>query len=125
MRQEALRQTLSAKLRDGELLILDAFDVSEPKTKTVCQVLELFGLRGRVEKENPTGRRRVMEREGRVLLLDAQPSKMALLSVRNLQRVEILSAREISALCVDQARTLLITREGVQQLEQALGGATT
>ena len=124
MRQEALRQTLSAKLRSGELVILDAFDIAEPKTKTVYQFLERFRLRGRVKKENPTGRRRVMEREGRVLLLDAKPSEPALLSVRNLQRVDLLSAGDISALHVDQARTLLITREGLKQLEQALGGAT-
>ncbi|MFH1738632.1 MAG: 50S ribosomal protein L4 [bacterium] len=125
MRQEALRQTLSAKLRDGELLILDALDVSEPKTNMVYQALKRFGLRGRVKKDNPTGRRRSMEREGCVLLLDAKPSQTALLSIRNLQRVEILCAQEVSALHVDQARTLLITREGIQQLEQALGGAAS
>jgi len=34
-----------------------------------------------------------------------------------------LPARDISALHVDQARTVVITREAVRQLQEALGGA--
>lgn len=124
VRLEALRQTLSAKLRDDALVVLDAFDVPEPKTKAVSQALERFGLRGCVKRETSKGRRRVMERDGRILILDGEPGETALLSVRNLQKVDLMPARGISALHVDQARTVLVTREGVAQLEQALGGAT-
>jgi large subunit ribosomal protein L4 len=121
MRQEALRQTLSAKLRKNQLVVLDAFDVTEAKTKLVYKAFERFGLRGRVKRSETTERRRVMERDGRILVLDGQPSEAALLSTRNLQKVDLMRARDISALQVDQARTVLVTREGVVQLEQTLG----
>jgi ribosomal protein L4 len=121
MRQEALRQTLSAKLRKNQLVVLDAFDVTAAKTKLVYKALERFGLRGRVKRGETAGRRRAMERDGRILVLDGQPSEAALLSTRNLQKVDLMRARDISALQVDQARTVLVTREGVAQLEQALG----
>jgi len=124
MRQEALRQVLSAKLRDGELVVLDAFDLDQPKTKAVHTTLLDFELRGTVERENPKRRRKRMERDGRVLILDEQPGESALLSVRNLQKVDLLPARQVSALDVDRARTVLITRSGIEQLETVLGGAT-
>jgi len=123
MRQEALRQTLSAKFRGGNLVILDGLDIAQPKTAVFAKAFEKFELRGKMKKENPTGRRRTTERSGRILLLDVQPSQAALLSVRNLQRVDLLPARDISALHVDQARTVVITREAVKQLQEALGGA--
>ncbi len=124
MRHEALRQVLSAKLQKGELVVLDAIDPGAPKTKTMHKALLDFGLRGTVKRENPKGRREVMQRDGRVLILDGQPGEAALLSIRNLQKVEIMPANQVSALDVDQARTLLITKAGVEQLEKALGGAT-
>jgi len=124
MRQEALRQTLSAKLRDNALVVLDCFDLPDPKTRVVYEALERFGLRGREKREQPTGRRRVMERDGRILVLDIQPSEAALLSVRNLEKVDLMPALGISALDVDQARTVLVTRAGVAQLEESLAGGT-
>ncbi len=123
MRREALRQTLSAKVRQDQLVVLDSFDLPEPKTKLVHRALERFGLRGVVKRETPSGRRRTMDRDGRILILDTEPSEAALLSVRNLQKVQLMGALGISALDVDQARTVMVTRRAVVQLEQALGGS--
>ena len=125
MKQEALRQTLSAKLRAGEIRVLDDLNISSPQTKVIAQALGAMELRGRGKREEPKGKRTTFDRNGRILMLDGAPANDALLSVRNLKRVELLPALGVSALHVEQARTLLITREGVQELEKALGGSVT
>ena len=41
MRQLALRCALSAKARDGELAVLESFELEEPKNKQMAQVIEV------------------------------------------------------------------------------------
>jgi len=43
MRQMALRCTLSAKARDGELMVLDEIKLEEPRTKLMAGVLVALG----------------------------------------------------------------------------------
>ena len=40
MRRGAIRSTLSALLRDGQLIIIDQLDMDAPKTKTMLQMIE-------------------------------------------------------------------------------------
>lgn len=40
MRRGAIRSTLSALLRDGQLIIVDQLDMDAPKTKTMLQMIE-------------------------------------------------------------------------------------
>ena len=44
MRRLALRSVLSAKVRDGEVKILDKLAIEEPKTKLIAEMLESMGI---------------------------------------------------------------------------------
>ena len=43
MRRLALRSVLSAKVRDGEVKILDKLAIEEPKTKLIAEMLDIDG----------------------------------------------------------------------------------
>jgi large subunit ribosomal protein L4 len=44
VRQAALRSVLSSKYRENKLLVLDRFELGEPKTKSVLAVLKTLGV---------------------------------------------------------------------------------
>lgn len=48
MRRAALLSALSAKFADGEVMVVDAVSVSEPKTKRVVEFLEALQLSGKL-----------------------------------------------------------------------------
>ena len=44
MKIAALRSALSQKLRDGDLIIVDKFEIAEPKTKLVAGILKNLAI---------------------------------------------------------------------------------
>jgi large subunit ribosomal protein L4 len=44
MRRLALRSVLSAKVRDGEIRVLDKLELKEPKTKLITHLLDVLGI---------------------------------------------------------------------------------
>src|SRR5262249_31781783 len=55
-RRRALRSALALKVRDGQLVVLDAIDVPDGKTKSVAQVLAALGIANAlivIEAPNP------------------------------------------------------------------------
>ncbi len=75
----ALRAALTQKLRDGEVIVVDALSVSEIKTKAAAEMLKRIGV------------------EGKALLVDVKPEDKLSLSVRNIDGVRLLPSNRISA----------------------------
>jgi large subunit ribosomal protein L4 len=67
----ALRAALSQKLRDGEVIVVDALSVGEIKTKAAAEMLKRLGI------------------DGKALLVDVKPEEKMTLSVRNLDGVRL------------------------------------
>src|SRR6202142_4239813 len=78
MQLGALKSALSAKLRDGELRVVNEFSIGEAKTKLMRQALD--GL-------NATRT---------VLLVDNADNRNLELSSRNLEGVKLVSSREVN-----------------------------
>ena len=74
----ALRSALSAKVRDGELKVVQAFDFADQKTKNAMNVL------ARLE----AGRT--------VLVVDNEDNRNLELGLRNLKGVTLLATREVN-----------------------------
>ncbi len=78
MQLGALRSALSAKLRDGELKVVRAFQLADHKSKN---------LRGALSK---------IEAHKTVLLVDNEDNRNLHLSSRNLEGVKLLSTKEVT-----------------------------
>jgi large subunit ribosomal protein L4 len=99
----ALRAALAQKLRDGEVIVVDALAASEIKTKAAAEMLGRLGI------------------DGRALLVDVQPEDRLALSVRNIEGVRLLPSNRVSARDVMNTRRVVLTRAALERLQEALG----
>ncbi len=103
MQQGALRSALSAKLRDGELKIVRAFDFADHKTKTVATALL------------------ALQAGANVLVVDNKVDNRNLdLGTRNLPNVTLSLSREVTVYDLLKHKNVLLTEEAARKLSEAL-----
>ena len=98
----ALRAALTQKLRDGEVIVVDALSVGEIKTKAAAEMLRRIGV------------------AGKALLVDVKPEDKLSLSVRNIDGVRMLASNRISARDVMDTRKVVLTQAALERLQQVL-----
>jgi large subunit ribosomal protein L4 len=98
----ALRAALAQKLRDGQVVVVDALSVVEIKTKAAAEMLKRLGI------------------EGKALLVDTKPEDKLTLSVRNIEGVRLLPSNRVSARDVMDTRRVVLTRAALEKLQEAL-----
>jgi len=99
----ALRAALAQKLRDGDVVVVDALSVGEIKTKAATEMLLRLGV------------------ERRALLVDVKPEDKLTLSVRNLEGIRLLPSNQVSARDVMNARRVVLTQAALEKLQDVLG----
>ena len=99
----ALRAAIAQKLRDGQVIVVDALTVSEVKTKAAAEMLRRLGV------------------DGKALLVDTKPEDKLTLSVRNIDGVRVLPSNRVSARDVMNTRRVVLTRAALEKLQEALG----
>jgi large subunit ribosomal protein L4 len=102
MRLGALRSALSAKLRDGELRVLNEFAIEEPKTKLMRKALD--GI----------------EAKKTVLLVDNGDNRNLLLSSRNLEGVKLVSSRDVNVYDLLGHQQVLLSEAAARKLSEGL-----
>jgi large subunit ribosomal protein L4 len=100
-RKLALYAALSAKLADGEVVVVDSIAIDEPKTKRMVEILETLELSG-----------------GRLLIVVTMPDAALALSARNIPEVRLMSAKDLHAYDVLSSAKVLITKEAVKELQE-------
>jgi len=98
----ALRSALTAKLRDGELKVVQTFALTDHKTKTMRGVL------GNLEATR------------KVLLVDNGENRNLNLGSRNLQGVTLLPTRDVSVYHLLGHDRVLLSRDAAAKLSEAL-----
>jgi large subunit ribosomal protein L4 len=101
----ALRAALTQKMRDGEVVVVDALSVGEIKTKAAAAMLRGLGIKGKA------------------LLVDVKPEDTLALSVRNIAGIRLLPSNRVSARDVMDTRRVVVTRAALERLQEVL--ATT
>ena len=101
-RRLALKSALSYKLKDKELVVLDNLDVKSNKTKDMKNILNN------------------LKAERNVLIVVNELTDDIILSTRNLDYVLLLEASEINTLDVVSADVLIVTKDAVKTIEEAL-----
>ena len=98
----ALRSAITHKLRDGEVIVVDALAVSEIKTKAATALLKSLGV------------------DGRALLVDVKPEDKLALSVRNIGGIRLLPSNRVSARDVINTRRVVLTKAAIEKLQDVL-----
>ena len=98
----ALRSALSAKLRDGELKVVQAFQFAEHKTKAAAAALAKL----------ETGRT--------VLLVDNGDNPNLELGVRNIKGVTLLATREVNPYHLLGHQSVLLSEAAARKFSEAL-----
>jgi large subunit ribosomal protein L4 len=98
----AMRSVLSAKTADGVLYVIDGFGFDEPSTKQAAEVLGNLGI------------------EGRVTVVVANDDMNAILSLRNLPKVRVITASEANTYDLVDNTAVLFTQPALNWLEEVL-----
>jgi large subunit ribosomal protein L4 len=101
-RRAALRSALSAKLRDGELIVLDTLSLNEPKTKLVADALMKLNA------------------EKGALIVAADFDNNVYLSARNIPGTAATAARNINVYDVLKHDRVVMTKDAVAKVEEVL-----
>jgi large subunit ribosomal protein L4 len=101
-RRQALRCALTAKLADGELMVVDALKLTAPKTKEMAGVLKSLSA------------------TGKTTLVLGEKDESVRLSGRNLKSLRILNPENINTYDLIDCDRLLMTRSSVTKVEESL-----
>lgn len=110
MAAKALATVLSAKARDGEILIVDELKFSQPKTKEAAKVFENFS-----KVKSFSG---ITTKKNRVLLLLEGKNESVRRTVRNLPFINLEEARNVTALDAMNRKYLFLPKAAVAVLEK-------
>lgn len=98
----AMRSVLSAKVADGELRVVDSFDLSDPSTKAAAAALSAIGT------------------DGRVTVVVGNDDAVAVKSLRNIDKVRVITASESNTYDLVDNAVLVLTKSALSYLEGVL-----
>ncbi|WP_294439435.1 50S ribosomal protein L4 [uncultured Slackia sp.] len=98
----AMRSALSAKLADGELIVVDGFNFEKPRTKDAVAALKALGC------------------DRRTTLVIADDDVNTFLSFRNIPTVTIVPVSEVTTLELVDNKKLVLTGVALERLEEVL-----
>jgi large subunit ribosomal protein L4 len=102
MLKGALRSALSAKVRDGELKVVQAFEFADNKTKNAMNTLA------------------ALEAGRTVLVVDNGENRNLTLGVRNLKGVTLMATREVNPYHLLGHKSVLISEAAARKFSEAL-----
>lgn len=99
----ARKSALSYKAKDNEIIVVDNFDLSAPKTKDFVNITKNLKVDGK-----------------KTLVVLPEVNKNVHLSARNLQKAEVMSASNINTYKILNADVLVITEASLEKIESVL-----
>lgn len=102
VRKLGLRSALSAKARDGQLIVLDQAAMDEPKTKALVARLAGLGI------------------DSAVFVVAGEAERNFALAVRNLPRIDLLSQEGANVYDILRRDLLVVTQDAAKLLEERL-----
>jgi len=101
-RQGALRSALSAKLRDGKLMVVESLALEAPRTKALVEVIGRLGI------------------SGSALLVDEPGNRHLELSARNLEGVKTTLSTALNILDLLKYDTVVLTAAAAGRVAEVL-----
>ncbi len=103
MRQAAIRQALTAKLRDGELVVVDRLALGTPKTAGAVQMLKDVGA------------------TLNALIVTGERVDNVALGCRNIGSAEVTTARSLNAYVLLKYERVVLDRQAIAVVEEVFG----
>jgi len=107
MRRGALRSALSERLREGNLIIIEDFGISNPKTSEFLVVMDTLGL---VENK----------KRAKTLIIDSLDNANLVLSSRNVKKTKVTNSFGLNIYDIIYHEKLLISKTAVAELNTLL-----
>lgn len=107
MRRGAIRSALSERLREGNLIVIDALEFDTPKTKDFVNAI------GGLELSN--GKKTV-----KTLIIDSLDNANLILSSRNIQKTKVTNSYGLNIYDIIYHEKLLISKAAVEELNELL-----
>lgn len=102
-RRAALCAALSLKLRENAFRVIDRFDIAQPKTRQIVQLIK------------------TLTDESKVLLLVEEPNETLHLSARNIQHVKVLPVLGLNVYDLLHYSTVICAEEALDKIAERLG----
>ncbi|WP_028273317.1 50S ribosomal protein L4 [Atopococcus tabaci] len=102
VRRLAIKSVLSAKVASEDLIVVDALNFDQPKTKEFRQVLQNLNV------------------AKKALVVVENENQFAALSARNLPGVKVVAPNNVNVLDVVAHEKLILTQSALTQVEEAL-----
>jgi large subunit ribosomal protein L4 len=107
MRRGALRAALSERVREGNVIVIEGWQLEKPKTRELLGSLDSLGLD-----------------QARTLIVDSLENENLLLSARNVQRTKIVNSFGLNIYDLLYHEKLVLSRSAAAELEELLGPRT-
>ena len=98
----ALRAALAQKMKDGALVVVDALNAADVKTKAAADLLKRLGV------------------DGKAVLIDTALDEKLARSVRNIAGIEFVASGAVDARSVMNANKVVATRAALEKLQEVL-----
>ncbi len=105
VRRLALKSVLSEKLAGNEMMVVDAFNLTTPKTKEFVKIVEALNA----------------PRKTLFVVGNNEDATNAALSVRNIESMGMMTASEINVYDLVNSNRVVFTEAAVKDVEEALG----
>lgn len=102
MKRRALLSALSERLREGNLIVVESFNLDSPKTKAFAGIAKTMGW------------------ESATLIVEAKPDRNLVLSSRNLPGIKVSDGVNVNIYDVLQHERIVFTREAINLLQERL-----
>lgn len=99
IKQNAYRSIWSDRVKDGRVIVIDSFQIDQPKTKRLVELIDALGV------------------VGSVLLVTAQTDETMVLSARNVPWVTPLNADNLNVYDLLTHDWIVVTEEAIKRVE--------
>lgn len=99
----AVKSALTAKVEEGNLVVVDQFDFAAPKTKEMVSVLSKFDAA-----------------DAKVLIVLSEKNENVYKSARNLPGVRVVTPTKVTVYDVLNSNKVIMTKEAVAKVEEVL-----
>jgi large subunit ribosomal protein L4 len=99
----ARRSALSYKVKENQLIVVENFDLDQPKTKEFVNILNALNLA-----------------DSKTLLITNEKQDNVIRSARNIQNAHVSMCSEVSTYNLVHAKTILVTEDALQTLTETL-----
>jgi large subunit ribosomal protein L4 len=103
MRKAGLRMAITARCREGRLLLIDKLEFERPKTKEGCKLLERLGLE-----------------DALIIISSGENNYKVIKTFSNIPQVKCLPSCGANVYDILRYENLLITQKGLEELEERL-----